>query len=156
VAAWHVDFHLVPRRVLTSPSALAAALADTDWWTAGRFPPDYRERLAAVAPAVHPASPELEAWGSEEGDRIEVRSRDGRVRGVTVRVDVRRPDSRFAAALLGFVRAAGAALVRHDGLVVAPSVGAFAGALRTAEAWRFASDPATFLASDAARDGDDE
>jgi hypothetical protein len=66
---------------------------------------------------------------------------------VTARVDVRRLDSKFGAMLLQFVRTANAVLVRSDGLVVEPLVGAFAAALRSSDAWRFANDPASHFTS---------
>ena len=49
--------------------------------------------------------------------------------------------------VLQFARTAGAVLVRSDGLVVEPVVGAFAAALRNSAAWRFANDPAAHFAS---------
>ena len=49
--------------------------------------------------------------------------------------------------LLQFVRTANAVLVRSDGLVVEPLVGAFAAALRSTDAWRFANDHASQIAS---------
>jgi hypothetical protein len=75
---------------------------------------------------------------------------------VKVQVDVRRLDSRFGAALLDFVRAADAVLIRNDGLVVEPLIGAYAGALRNSAAWKFASDPAAFLAANSRALEDDE
>ena len=149
MAVWQVDFHVVPRRALPATSqALARAVADdTDWWTNATFPPDYAARLAAVAPVARSRSDGLETWGSEDGNRVDVWSQGGRVHRVMARVDVRRLDSKFGAALIQFVRSAGAVLVRADGLLVEPIINAYVGALRGSEAWRFASDPMTFLAS---------
>jgi hypothetical protein len=149
MAVWQVNFHVVPRRALPATSqALARAVADdTDWWATATFPPDYAARLAAVAPVARSSTDELETWGSEDGNRVDVWSDGGRVQRVMVRVDVRRLDSKFGAALIHFVRSAGAVLVRADGLLVEPIINAYAGALRGSDAWRFASDPMTFLAS---------
>jgi hypothetical protein len=72
------------------------------------------------------------------------------------RVDVRRLDSKFGAALLDFVRKAGAVLVRSDGLVVEPIIAAYAAALRSSVAWRFANDPAAFWAAHSASDDDEK
>ena len=71
------------------------------------------------------------------------------------RVDVRRLDSKFGAALIQFVRSAGAVLVRADGLVVEPVISEYVAALRSSDAWRFASDPMTFLRSQASSDDQD-
>src|SRR5688572_3634650 len=109
MAVWQVDFYLVPRRAVTAiTDRTPAALDATDWWATAAFPPDYRKRLATVAPLTPSSSTDLEMWGREDGNRVDVWSDGGRVRSVTARVDVRRLDSRFGAALLAFVRAAGA------------------------------------------------
>jgi hypothetical protein len=155
MAAWQVDFHLVPRRSVTARSNLAStALADTDWWANAasiRLP----SPLGGSRRAMPSSSPELEMWGPEDGNRVNVWSEGGHVRSVMVRVDVRRLDSKFGAALLNFVRAAGAVLIRRDGFIVEPTIGAYAAALRSSDAWRFASDPAAFFASQLTSDNED-
>lgn len=151
MAVWQVDFHIVPRSAIAaSPQLLTAAVLNgTDWWSNAKFPADYRTRLATVAPAVHSRAAALESWGEEDGNRFDVWSENGRVIRAIVRVDVRRLDSKAGAALLFFVRAANALLVRIDGLVVEPSITSYVGALRSAPAWRYANDPADFLARQA-------
>ena len=74
----------------------------------------------------------------------------------TARVDVRRLDTKFGAMLLQFTRIAEAVLVRKDGLVVEPVVGAFGAALRTSPAWQYATDPAAYFASYSAPEDEDE
>ncbi len=156
MAIWQVDFHVVPRRALpvTSEALTRALTDDTDWWADASFPLDYAKRLAAVAPLARPWSAQVETWGIEDGNRVDVSSRQGRVYRVAARVDVRRLDSKFGAALIHFVRTVGAVLVRGDGLVVEPTINAYVGALRSSDAWRFASDPMTFLTS--RMDSDDQ
>jgi len=158
MAVWQVDFHVVPRRAVTAAGHLltSAVLHDTNWWAGASFPADYATRLATVVSAARSARADLETWGREDGNRVDVWSDGGGVTRVKVRVDVRRLDSKFGAALIGFVRTADAVLVRSDGLVVEPIINAYAGALRSSGAWRYASDPAAFLAARAAYDEDEE
>jgi hypothetical protein len=157
-AAWQVDFHIVPKRALASaPQPLSReVLDDTDWWTSAQFPADYGARLATVAPPSHARDPELATWGSRDGNRVDVLSRDGHVSRVIARVDVRKLDSKFGAALLVFVRGVNGLLIRIDGLVVEPTINAYVASLRSSAAWRYASDPAEFLASRAAIEDDSE
>lgn len=156
MADWQVDFYVVPRHAVTARNELpSAALDDFKWWGAAEFPSDYRGRLSELAPVVTSSHPELETWGPADGNRIGVWSDGGHVRSVIVRVDVRRLDSRFGAALLNFVRAANAVLIRRDGLIVEPTIGAYAGALRTSKAWKFASDPVAFFKSQPVIEDDD-
>ena len=147
MAAWQADLYVVPKRALAAapPPLTAAALDATEWWAGAALPADYRARLAAAAPPAPSWSPALEAWGPEDGNRIEVWSEAGRITDVRARIDVRRPDAKFAAALLTFVRAAEAALVRADGWVTEPTAGGFGLALRGSAAWRFVQDPRAYL-----------
>lgn len=155
MAVWQVEFAIVPRRGLaTKPSVPLAQLVDTAWWTAERLPEGYSQQLAAVAPVGPSSGPELQTWGDEEGNRVDVWSKNGKPMRITARVDVRRLDARFGAMLLQFARIADAVLVRRDGLVVEPLVGAFGAAIRSSEAWKYASDPAAHFASYS--DSDDE
>jgi len=148
VAAWQVEFSIVPRRALAAAGAAALRpSADTEWWAADALPAGYQGKLAAVASPASSPSANVQSWGPEDGNRLDVWSIDGRATKVTARVDVRKLDARFGAMVLQFARTAGAVLVRSDGLVVEPVVGAFAAALRNSAAWRFANDPAAHFAS---------
>ena len=154
-AEWQVEMYVVPSRALAAaPQPLGrAALADTEWWKGMAVPPDYRDRLTAAGDMVAASEPGLERWGQVEGNRVDVWSRQGEVRRIAVRVDMRRLDSKFAAALLFFARSSDAVLVRGDGMVVEPTINAFASALRSSKAWRFAN-PVVALAELDATDPD--
>lgn len=146
MAAWQVQFYIIPRRALLSRATLDASDLDaTPWWATHSLPPDYQRQLGVAAPVVPSSTAEVQTWGPEDGNRIDVWSEHGRVTAIMARVDVRRLDSKFGAALLRFVRAAGAVLVRSDGLVVEPTIAAYAAALRNSDAWKFSNDPAAHL-----------
>ena len=155
MAVWQVDFELVPAQALRSaPQPLGAAVLDATAWWAGAAPPsDWRTQLDAVASRSASRHADVETGGDEEGNRVEVRSDDGKVRRVLVRVDVRRLDARFGAALLTILKRWGATLVRRDGVIVEPTIAAFAASLRGSSAWRHANDTAAWLAA-RARDDD--
>ncbi len=149
MADWQVEFAIVPRRALAArPSVPLPKLMETDWWSGERLPAGYSQQLGAIAaPGSSSPATERQSWGNEEGNRVEVWFDKGRATRMTARVDVRRLDAKFGAMLLQFARVANAVLVRQDGVVVEPLVGAFGAALRTSKAWRFASDPVAKFAS---------
>jgi len=156
MAAWQVDFYIIPRRALLSRGTLDSSdLAATPWWATYVLPPDYQRRLGAVASVAPSSRANVQTWGSEDGNRVDVWSEDNRVSAIMARVDVRRLDSKFGAALLQFVRTADAVLVRSDGLVVEPTIAAYAGALRNSAAWKFANDAAAQVSKYADTDDDD-
>jgi len=155
MAVWQVEFAIVPRRALaTAPRLALSELLDTDWWAAERLPLDHERHLGALAPSRNASTTDRQTWGNEDGNRVDLWLEGGKPARMTARVDVRHLDATFGAKLLQFARVADAVLVRRDGLVIEPTVGAFGAALRSSEAWQFASDPAAFLASHAA-DADD-
>jgi hypothetical protein len=156
MAAWQVEFAIVPRRALAkTPRVPLAHIIDADWWGNERLPSGYAQQLAAIAPPGQSEKSEVQTWGAADGNRIDVQSEGGSATRMIARVDVRRLDSRFSAMLLQFAKIANAVLVRRDGLVVEPIVGAFGVALRTSEAWQYASDPASFFASHSDEEPDD-
>lgn len=130
MAAWQVEFDIVPRR------------------EGGVLPAEYTRLLGAPAAAAEAeAEPHVQTWGEPDGNRVDVSYSNGRVTRITAFVDVRRLDSKFSAMLLQFARVADAVFVRKDGVVVEPLVGAFGAALRGSKAWKFANDPAAHFAS---------
>jgi hypothetical protein len=148
MAVWQVDFAIVPKEALAmKPRVPVAELVDADWWSSERLPPGYAHQLAAIAPARSSGEAELQTWGQEDGNRVDVWLDHGKPVRMIARVDVRRFDAKFGAMLLQFARTAGAVLLRRDGLVVEPLVGAFGVALRTSSAWQYATDPAAYLTS---------
>jgi hypothetical protein len=148
MADWQVEFSIVPRRALSAAGVAALRpSADASPWSAESLPADYQGRLAAVASPASSSSADVQSWGPEDGNRLDVSFVGGRATKVMARVDVRRLDAKFGAMLLQFARTANAVLVRSDGLVVEPIVGAFAASLRSSAAWRYANDPAAQVAS---------
>lgn len=137
MTAWQVDFYIIPKRALSSaPTPLPRDMLETvKWWAGVALPVDYRARFAASLPTAKTTSPDAEAWGVSDVNYVEVESEAGRAIRVRARVDVRQPDARFAAMLITFARAAGAALVRSDGSAIEPTAGGFGLALRSSAGW---------------------
>lgn len=157
MAVWQVEFAIVPRRGLAATlRAPLSQILDADWWTDQPLPVGYSQQLAAIAPVGPSWTAELQTWGEQDGNRVDVWFENGRAARMIARVDVRRLDARFGAMLLQFARIANAVFVRDDGLVVEPLVGAFGAALRTSSAWQYASDPLAYLASHSEPEDDDE
>jgi hypothetical protein len=127
MAPWQVELYIIPKTSLaTAPSPLPIDMLETvAWWAGAALPPDYRARFNAMTAPSQSPSPDVETWGAEDSNRIDVRLADGRVIRVRARIDVRRPDAKFAAGLITFARVAGAALVRVDGAAIEPTAGGF-------------------------------
>ena len=156
MALWQVDFTLVPRRAVATSERLALSqLLGTAWWRAEHLPLSHERQLGAIASPGTSSASDVQTWGDPDGNRIDVWLENGKPARMTARVDVRRLDATFGAKLLRFTRVADALLVRGDGLVIEPTVGAFGAALRTSDAWKYASDPAALPGQDVDEDDDE-
>jgi hypothetical protein len=145
MAPWQVIFHVVPHRAMANAPRLldAERVATTEWWatTGGSSARELREKLGALVGPPARATPAIESWGSADGNGIDVHLSNGRIVRIIAHVDVRKLDPKFGAALLGFVRSAQSVLVRADGWVAEPTVGAYSTALRGDPAWAHANEP---------------
>jgi hypothetical protein len=112
--------------------------------TAG-FPSEYRDLLSAIAPPLSSWTPELEMWGTEQGDRIDVCLTNGRPSEARVRFDLRRPAEEFWLGIAQFVAAAGTSLESETGLKVPPRLAELKAALEGSRAARFVEDPARYF-----------
>ena len=144
MAPWQVIFHVVPHRAMaTAPRVLdAGVVATTEWWGAGSGASEARDRLRLLLGEPSRTTATVESWGTAEGNGVDVHLERGRIARVIAHVDVRKLDPKFGAALLGFARSMQAILVRADGWVAEPTVGAYSGALRGDPAWAHANEPA--------------
>lgn len=124
MAAWQATFQFVPTR---------------------GFPADYRDSLDQIAPRIRSWSRDVEWWGSEDGDRIDVLLEHGWPREGLIRVDLREPSAEFIVAVLGFVSDTGFRLLDEYGRDVQPTVREFTLALCGSRAFRFVEDPVRYL-----------
>jgi len=155
MAPWQVIFHVVPHRAMAkAPRVLDAAIvATTEWWSTGAGTRELRDRLGAlIGPPSH-TSTTIERWGNADGNGVDVHLANGRIVRIIAHVDVRKLDPKFGAALLGFARSMQSVLLRADGWVAEPTVGAYSAALRGDPAWAHANEPkALTIATDETED----
>ena len=124
MAAWQADFTLDPdMRAL---------------------PAGFREHLDRLLPRGRPWSERQEAWGEEDGTRIDVWHDPRGATEVVLRIDLRRLDPAWLEGVLGFARYAGRRVQTGEGRVVS-DLGEFTLVLRGSPAWRFVQDPQAYL-----------
>ena len=112
--------------------------------TAG-FPSDFRERLGRIAPPLRSWDDQLEMWGSEDGDRIDVWVEDGQPAEARVRFDLRTPSETFWLAVTQFTAVADTSLTNEAGVEVPPRLADLTAALEGSRAARFIEDPARYF-----------
>ena len=124
MATWQATFQLVPTR---------------------GFPADYRDTLDQIAPRLRSWSRDIEWWGSEDGDRIDVLLERGWPIEGLIRIDLRGPSAEFIEAVLRFAADDGFRLLDEYRREIEPVVSEFMLALRGSRAFRFVEDPIRYL-----------
>jgi hypothetical protein len=124
VAVWQATFQLIPTR---------------------GFPVGYHALLDAIAPRIRSWSRDIEWWGSEDGDRIDLLLQGGFPTEGLVRVDLRDPDPDFIDDVLRFAASAGLRLRDEYDREIEPALEEFMVALRASAAARFVEDPIRYM-----------
>jgi hypothetical protein len=147
MALWQADFYLAPQAAVISRGGEVTSeeACETAWWEGAWLSADYRERLQRFTAPRASWSESLEAWGEEEGSRIDIWRERGHIHQVLIRVDLRAPDLGFISGVLEFATANECVLVRSDGWITEPGLDAFVKALAGSPAFRFVENPRRFL-----------
>jgi len=124
VAVWQATFELLP---------------------AGKLPPDYRARFEGIAPRMPSWAAELERWGHEDGDRIDVWSEWGHPTEASVRFDLRAPNNEFVLRIVAVAVAAGLCFRAENGAEVPARVADLILALEASRSARFVADPSRYF-----------
>ena len=160
MAVWQASFDLVPRERVPElfPGWFDAPFeadyvemlpaedpTELDCWTARQPPTDFRDVLDRLVPRRSNWSPDVERWGSEDGDRVDVFSTNGRIESIYARFDMRAPNERFIAGIASLAVGMNCDFLGHPGMLYEGSRGGLAVALRNSPALRFVEDPMSFL-----------
>jgi hypothetical protein len=124
MAIWQADFFLIP---------------------SGAWLPDYRARLDHLAPRGRSWSAEIETWGAEDGNRLDVYLVNGAPSDGLLRLDLRNWDPAFTAGVLALLKAQRFTLEDGSGRLIEPVLGDVALAARGSPAFRFVEDPERFF-----------
>jgi hypothetical protein len=112
---------------------------------AANLPSDYRARFSTVLPVGRSWSAEVEQWGTEESDRIDVSRHADAPPEVFCRFDLREWKSDLYGGFIDCLREIGGRLETSEGEPVPLEQGAFEQVLRSSRAARFVADPRGFL-----------
>jgi hypothetical protein len=147
MATWQCDFQLILDSWLRAnygemPVSLPdEILADEDWWQTGSLSNDYAAQLSIFAPRTKSWSENLEMYGAEDGNCVQVLRDKGNIVSVSMRFDLRQIDQQFMTGAILFAHEQQCHWVDFDGKIVASEQTQFLGALKKSRAYRFVSDP---------------
>lgn len=152
MAVWQFDLHMIPRdAVIRMFSQVPTHLEmkrpqDVDWWIGSEIPiGDLRRRFSTLLPQAESWADNIEIWGKDDSDRIDLVAENETVAGVFVRVDLRQPLRTFPAGLVAVARELGCVLLTEQCEILEPEEGALIDAIRKSPAARFVSNPQKFF-----------
>lgn len=138
MAQWQATFWLVP----DIPERRDPTLA----WLGERLPPGWREEARSVLPETRSWSPEELVWGRLDGHALEAWTRNGGVVSMIARVDLRDAAVERVLPHIGqFARFLRARFLTEQGLEVPATTFDLACAIERAPAFRYVSEPQSFL-----------
>jgi hypothetical protein len=163
MATWQFDVHLLPRaeiitRYRAVPILISKAELDRgDWWKSVSTMECLESDLSRLLPRLDTWSDQIERWGSEDGNRIEVIREGDTICDVWLRFDVRGSSYAYLSCVVQVARRHDCMLRTEDGKVLRPSVSRLLTEIQGSSAFRFVENPALFLkALEAAREGESD
>lgn len=150
MATWQYSFRLVPKAVLEGEGILPSRLPESEAASLPIWPDSpalqlLRSRLDQVlgrGPAWHE---DLEVWGEEQGNRIDVWTDSGSVAELIIRVDVRKDVRPFLAQVVRLAQWYRLVVLTEDHQIQAPSVEQLLLNVLRSDAFAFVEDPDAFL-----------
>src|SRR5690348_7117694 len=128
MATWQFDFHMLPAKVVSSfyqSTPLTIPRADfesQEWCKDIAAPANLRDGLTKFLSPLRSWSSNVERWGCEEGNRIDITWDNGAIAAILARVDVRNLSHVFLVHVLELARKNDWLLRTQDGRVFRSSL----------------------------------
>jgi hypothetical protein len=150
MARWQYDTYLIPQARLFAvfgkiPETVTEAEERSLHWDERHQPPaDYAARLSAFLKPASSWHEDVQIWGKDLGNRVDITTSQGGVETIFVRFDAREAAATpFLIRMADFAHHLGAVFLTYEGHVITPSVRALLADLRQSPARRFVLDPKT-------------
>ena len=151
MATWQFDIHALPsiaveRLCVGTPMSISPGdFNNSEWWAGIQIPTNFRDDFGKLLPRMSSWSLQLEQWGYEDGNRIDVVWEGAEIVEVFVRLDVRALSSVFLVGTLELARKNRWAFRASNGIVFRPSMARLLAEIHKSDAFRFIEDPCAFL-----------
>src|SRR5262245_18011256 len=152
MATWQFDIHLIPRCKLIAlydlvPATLEEEIVETVNSWRGFLPQDYGESLARLISPSRSWSNDIQMWGEQDGNRIEVLFEAGQPEEVSIRIDARQSREQFLRELVEFACQIDALLLTENFELIEPTLEGLRTSLESSNARKFVADPHKFFES---------
>jgi hypothetical protein len=151
MATWQFDLHCFPRDLLQRYSSNVSVPIYFDIDDVTEFALETTktgliyEAFDELLPRAKSWSKEIDIWGTDEGNRIDVHRQGASITSIFVRIDARHINHTFLMKFLEKCKNFNWLLVTQDKLVLSPSMIKLLEAIKKSHAFAFVSDPEEFL-----------
>lgn len=153
MATWQFDFHFVPSDSVTryfgaTPTRITDEEFDErSWWTGHKAGRDLEAEMDSILPRIESWNVQLQQWGSDDGNRIDLLRDATDISDVFVRVDTRHISHTFLSDIVEIARRYRLLLRLVGGRIIRPSVSKLLSEIKASRAFQFSEDPKGFLES---------
>jgi hypothetical protein len=151
MATWQYDIYLVPRDAQMKVDDIFHRTDDgceidtSPWWSHYDKNHALAEALSRILPASRSWTPDIQTWGDDDGDRIDLMRSGDAIDEVYIRIDARHINNNFLSQIAALAREFDLIGVTEDQCIIELTFEVLSLKLRTSPAFRFVSDPRKFL-----------
>jgi hypothetical protein len=153
MATWQFDLHLLPadavKRICGEvPPTISQELFDSaEWWEGTVIQESAKQALSGLLSQTNSWSLDIQTWGEEDGNRVDLVFDNERLQDFFVRIDVRDSSHAFILGLLRMAKDLGLLMVTQDRIIIRPDFTGLMEAIRGSGCFRFVSNPEQFMRS---------
>jgi hypothetical protein len=151
MATWQYEIFLLPswttdqRWISPETYAVTEHFDFTSLWERYERRKALRASLAVLLPPAQSWTPEIQMWGSDDGDRIEIVGEGDAISEIVVRLDVRTISNKFVHGIVDIAKEYDLTILTNDNHFIMPDYNGILNAIKTSGAARFVKDPIAFL-----------
>ena len=151
MAIWQFAFHLLPRESVEQHFGILPLMIkrrefdQVKWWQEPYSTLNLTGEFSKFLSKAPSWSEDIEIWGKENEDRIDVVRENGQLADLYVRVDVRKISFSFLMQVLGLAQKYNWLLLTQSNYVLFPSFGKLLSAIHRSDSFKFVENPQAFL-----------
>jgi hypothetical protein len=151
MAVWQYEVLLLPKSALVKvfpqiPARLEDRdLEEFDWWDSVSPPSEYADVLGRILPASDTWNKDVQIWGLQDGNRIQVVNEQGHVVEISAFVDVRDLDMAFVNDLAEFALHCNCLILLKDLTLIEPNPYELVSRIEYSPAFQFVRNPERFM-----------
>lgn len=153
MALWQWDFWILPKDELQKKLPILPTHLDQDWFESTTHwesvsDVELIDFFDSILPRYEtPWAANSQSWGSDQGNRIDLRTKDHIVLDLSIRLDLRKLDIKFLTSIIDFSQSTGFIIYAlDDEKLIEPQLDELLMNIQASRKWLFVTDPDKFFA----------